>query len=159
MLQQWNCNTDARHVWVLRSDDRARRVSEARSQRAEEYRHSRQLHAVRLQAAEREAAPDGAPADTEPSHVVIIVKADVQVRCFHPLSSTLILIGCFVWGFRAWACVHLSTGMMLKLLRQKMGLSCKLWMQPSGLLPNGDVCTLEIVLVSAHLNNCSACHV
>ncbi len=70
---------------VCGSDERARRVSEARAQRAEEYRHSRQSHAVRLQAAQREAAAakaaeNGAAADTQPGQVILIVKADVQVR-------------------------------------------------------------------------------
>lgn len=69
-------------------------MSEARSQRAEEYRHSRQLHAVRTQAAEREAGPDGAPADTAPSQVVLIVKADVQVRPLILLSRTVVLVSC-----------------------------------------------------------------
>lgn len=84
------------------SDDRARRVSEARAQRAEEYRHSRQSHAVRLQAAERaaaaEAAEDGAAPDSGPGQIILIVKADVQVRWILQLCSWqhsgLLLRGC-----------------------------------------------------------------
>lgn len=74
-----------------RSDERARRVSSARAERAVQYRFSRMAHAVRLQAAlqqqreaEAAAAASSGEAELQPmeaavsSHINLIIKADVQ---------------------------------------------------------------------------------
>jgi hypothetical protein len=90
---------------LSRSDERARRVSEARTLRAAAYRHSRTAHAVRLQLARQleleqqaaaaaqqggsraEAAGSAAAGHQPASQVNLIVKADVQVRLHDSLPS------------------------------------------------------------------------
>ena len=78
-------------VILSRSDERARRVSAARAERAVQYRFSRMAHAVRLQTAlqqqreaEAAAAASSGEAELQPveaavsSHINLIIKADVQ---------------------------------------------------------------------------------
>ena len=67
------------------SEERARRISSARSERAEDYRFSRMAHAARQQleqreAAEAAAAEAGEAGSAQRPEVSVLVKADVQVR-------------------------------------------------------------------------------
>jgi hypothetical protein len=81
----------------MRSDERARRVSAARSQRAEAYRHSRLAHAVRVHMAEQEAAAAAEGAGNgaaEGSQLSLIVKADVQVRRAPPIICAAMVRYC-----------------------------------------------------------------
>ena len=83
------------------SDERARRVSTARADRAVQYRFSRMAHAVRLQTAlqqQREAeaaAASSSEAELQPadaavsSHINLIIKADVQARSLLHLPCTV----------------------------------------------------------------------
>ena len=76
------------------SEERARRISGARSERAEDYRFSRMAHAARQQLEQREAAEAAAAEAGEAGlaqrpEVPILVKADVQVCTTCSLSFGL----------------------------------------------------------------------
>ena len=76
------------------SEERARRISSARSERAEDYRFSRMAHAARQQLEQREAAEAVAAEAGEAGlaqrpEVAVLVKADVQVRTIWSLPFVL----------------------------------------------------------------------
>ena len=73
------------------SEERARRISSARSERAEDYRFSRMAHAARQQLEQREAAAAeaGEAGLAQRPEVAVLVKADVQVRTIWSLPFVL----------------------------------------------------------------------